>query len=75
MSKYEFMINLKIPQFLGLAVPNAVRPHRRIHRIAALFAAARIDAIGTFRKCRDVRSVVANGGKADVAGIAHFGSD
>jgi hypothetical protein len=47
MSKFEFMINLKIPQFLGLAVPNAVRPHRRTHRMAALFAAARINVIGT----------------------------
>ena len=55
MSKFEFMINLKIPQFLGLAVPNAVRPHRRIHRMAALFAAARIDAIRTKMANANVR--------------------
>ncbi len=30
---------------------------------------------GTFETCRDVRSMVAIGGKADVARIAHFGSD
>jgi hypothetical protein len=30
---------------------------------------------GTFRKCRDVRSSVANGRKADVARAAHFGSE
>jgi hypothetical protein len=40
-----------------------------------LFAALHESGSGTFRKCCDVRSVVANGGKADVAGIAHFGSD
>src|SRR6478672_13163325 len=30
---------------------------------------------GTFETCRDVRSMVVIGGKADVARIAHFGSD
>ena len=31
--------------------------------------------VGTFETCRDVRSMVAIGGKADVARIADFGSD
>jgi hypothetical protein len=33
MFKFEFMINLKTPQFLGLAVPQAVCLRRRNHRI------------------------------------------
>ncbi|MGB6395588.1 MAG: hypothetical protein WBF73_07865 [Bradyrhizobium sp.] len=73
MSKFEFMINLKIPQFLGLAVPNAVRPHRRIHRIAALFAAARIDAVGTKLPNVNVRRMVASGGKPNALRTAQFG--
>ncbi len=40
-----------------------------------LFTALHESGIGTFETCRDVRSMVAIGGKADVARIAHFGSD
>jgi hypothetical protein len=38
-------------------------------------AAVNSSVVGTFETCRDVRSVVANGGKADVAGIAQFGRE
>jgi len=30
---------------------------------------------GTFETCRDVRSMVAIGGQADIAWMSHFGSD
>jgi hypothetical protein len=32
-------------------------------------------AVGTFETSRDVRSVVANGGKADMTWTAHFGRE
>ena len=39
------------------------------------FAAVHESLVGTFETCSDVRCPVANGGKADMTGKAHFGSD
>ena len=40
-----------------------------------LFAAVHESGNGTFRKCRDVRYMVANGVRADMTRTTHFGSD
>jgi len=61
------MNNLKTPQFLGLAVPHAVRLRQRNHRIPALFAAARIDANGTYRTCPAKLTMSVDRSKADLA--------
>ena len=54
---------------------NAARPCRRGDRIGMRFAAVHESACGTNRTSLHVRSMVAIGGKADMAWTAHFGSD
>jgi hypothetical protein len=46
-----------------------------MRRTSLLFAAMHESGSGTKRTSGNVRSTVANGGKADVAQIAHFDSD
>ena len=47
----------------------------RARAAGSLMQLERMAASGTFETSRDLRSVVAIGGKADVAWVAHFGSD
>ena len=48
----------------------AARPRRRIDRIRSATS-----EFGTFETSHDVRSLVAIGGRADIARTSHFGSD
>src|SRR5258705_1456059 len=48
----------------------AARPRRRIDRIRSATS-----QFGTFETYHDVRSLVAIGGRADIARTSHFGSD
>jgi len=61
-------------------VNRIYRPNTWLHRpmlqnVKKALANSEPSTHGTFETCRDVRSMVAIGGKADVARIAHFGSD
>jgi len=63
---------------------RSCEPHLQAEHMAAPTNAANVKKVlansepsthGTFRTWRDVRNSVAIGGKADVAGTAHIGSD
>jgi hypothetical protein len=61
-------------------VSRIKRPNTWLHRpmlqnVKKALANSEPSTHGTCRKCRDVRSSVANGRKADVARAAHFGSE